>query len=184
MSVVSVAVDGTTNSPLGDPSSADAEVALDIEVVGAVAPEARIAVYFGPNTQQGFYDAISAAVHDRVRKPSIISISWGGPEDTWAGDTINAFHALFHDAAMLGISVCAAAGDNGSSDGEMDGGNHVDFPGSSPWVLSCGGTKLTSNSETVWNDGDNGGGPAAALTLTFPNPLIKRISMFRHRRRP
>jgi len=148
-------------------------VALDIEVVGAVAPEARIAVYFGPNTQQGFYDAISAAVHDRVRMPSVISISWGGPEDTWAGATINAFQALFHDAALLGISVCVAAGDNGSSDGEMDGGNHVDFPASSSWVLSCGGTRLTSNSETVWNDGENGGATGGGVSSHFSKPAYQ-----------
>ncbi len=43
--------------PAGDPNSADGEVALDIEVVGSIAPGARIAVYFAPNTDRGFLDA-------------------------------------------------------------------------------------------------------------------------------
>jgi kumamolisin len=46
VSVTAVGVDGTTNAPSGDPSSADGEVALEIEVVGAIASAARIAVYF------------------------------------------------------------------------------------------------------------------------------------------
>ena len=51
---------------------------LDIEVAAAVAPGANIVVYFAPNTDQGFIDAIGTAVHDTKNKPSVISISWGG----------------------------------------------------------------------------------------------------------
>ena len=161
VSTNAVSVDGAQNSPSGDPGSADGEVVLDIEVAGGVAPGARIAVYFAPNTDQGFLDAINAAIHDTVRKPSVISISWGAAESEWTSQALNAFNAAFHDAALLGISVCAAAGDNGSSDGESDGENHVDFPASSPWVLGCGGTTLIAKNgaieaETVWNDGTNG----------------------------
>ncbi len=81
VNVSAIGVDGATNSPSGDPDSADGEVTLDIQVAGAVAPAAKIAVYFAPNTDQGFYDGIAAAVHDKVRKPSVVSISWGMPED-------------------------------------------------------------------------------------------------------
>ena len=82
--VVAVSVDGGTNAP-GDPNGADGEVALDIQVAGAIAPGAKIAVYFAPNTDQGFIDAITTAVHDTANKPSVISISWGG-----AGDQLDA----------------------------------------------------------------------------------------------
>jgi kumamolisin len=174
VSVTAVGVDGATNSPTGDPASADGEVTLDIEVAGAIAPAARIAVYFAPNTEQGFYDAISAAIHDKTRKPSVISISWGGPENGWTPQTLNAFNALFYDAALLGISVCAASGDNGATDGEP-GGYHVDFPASSPWVLACGGTHLTLTdgkiaSETVWNDGGSGGATGGGVSVHFSKP--------------
>jgi kumamolisin len=175
VSTTAVSVDGAQNSPTGDPDGPDGEVVLDVEVAGGVAPDARIAVYFAPNTDQGFLNAINAAIHDTVRKPSVISISWGSPESEWTSQAMNAFNAAFHDAALLGISVCVAAGDNGSSDGEPDGGNHVDFPASSPWVLACGGTRLLASdgkiqSETVWNDGTNGGATGGGISAHFSRP--------------
>ncbi len=60
-SVTAVSVDNGKNTPGSD---ADGEVMLDIEVVGAVANGAKIAVYFAPNTDQGFVDAIIDAAHD------------------------------------------------------------------------------------------------------------------------
>ena len=160
--VVAVPVDGGTNSP-GDPNGADGEVALDIQVAGAIAPGARIAVYFAPNTNQGFQDAISAAIHDTTNKPSVISISWGGPESSWDTASLTSFDNTIQTAAALGVTITVACGDSGSTDGVSDGANHVDFPSSSPHVLACGGTNLTvSNSvrstETVWNDLAQGGG--------------------------
>jgi kumamolisin len=161
VSVASVSVSGATNKPTGDPSGPDGEVVLDIEVAGAIAPKAKIAVYFAPNTEQGFLKAIHAAIHDRVRKPSVISISWGSPEDQWTRQSLDAFNQAFHDAALLGITVFCASGDGGSSDGENDGKSHVDFPASSPWVVACGGTTLRGaenniESEIAWNALDRG----------------------------
>ncbi|MDQ1424361.1 MAG: kumamolisin [Acidimicrobiaceae bacterium] len=155
-SVTAVSVDGAKNAPVGDPNSADGEVVLDIEVAGAVAPGAKIAVYFAPNTTRGFYDGIAAAIHDTKRKPSVISISWGQAEAGWTPAAMDAYDQLFADAAALGITVLAAAGDAGSTDGATDGKAHVDFPASSPHVVGCGGTNLVANgsaivSETVWN---------------------------------
>ena len=122
------------NAP-GDP--ADGEVMLDIEVAGAVAPKAKVAVCFAPNTDQGFLDALLAAVHDTQRKPSVVSISWGAPEDLRLdGAALNAFNSALQDAAAMGVTVCCAAGDDGSSDirdpRQRDGKPHVDFPASSP----------------------------------------------------
>jgi kumamolisin len=175
VSVTAVPVDGAQNSPTGDPDGPDGEVVLDIEVAGGVAPGASIAVYFTPNTIQGFLDGINAAIHDTLRKPSVISISWGSAEDQWTPQAMNAFNAAFHDAALLGISVCVASGDSGSSDGETDGRVHVDFPASSPWVLACGGTRLLGSSgkitsETVWNDGANGGATGGGVSSHFSKP--------------
>jgi kumamolisin len=173
-SVVSVSVDKGTNSPT-NPNSADGEVLLDIEVVGAVAPGAKIAVYFAPNTSQGFQDALTTAIHDATNKPSVISISWGSAESTWTAQAMTAFDSAAQDAAALGVTICAAAGDNGSSDGVNDGANHVDFPASSPHILACGGTSLESangaiQSETVWNDGSQGGAGGGGFSTQFPLP--------------
>jgi kumamolisin len=148
---------------------------LDIEVVGAIAPQAKVAVYFGPNTDAGFLDAITTAIHDTTNKPSIISISWGGPESTWTSQSTTAFDSAFQAAAAMGITVCVASGDNGSSDGVTDGADHVDFPASSPHVLACGGTSIQVSgnqitSETVWNDGAQGGASGGGVSSVFPRP--------------
>ena len=172
--VVSVSVDKGKNAPT-NPNSADGEVQLDIEVVGAVAPGAKIAVYFAPNTSQGFQDALTTAIHDATNKPSVISISWGSAESTWTAQSMTAFDSAAQDAAALGVTICAASGDNGSSDGQTDGANHVDFPASSPHILACGGTSLKSangeiTSETVWNDGAQGGAGGGGFSNQFPLP--------------
>ncbi|GHN02474.1 kumamolisin [Cytophagales bacterium WSM2-2] len=183
--VVAISVDGAHNNPT-TPDSADAEVMLDIEVAGAIAPRATIVVYFAPNTDKGFLDAIAAAVHDTKYKPDIISISWGAPESEWTTQSLKAFSSLFQEAAAVGITVCAAAGDRGSSDGVSDGMAHVDFPASSPYVLACGGTSLIANgnsieSETVWHnapDSATGGGisdvfeiPAYQMKTNLPKSV-------------
>jgi len=172
--VTTVSVDGATNSPTGDPSGPDGEVELDIEVSGAVAPGAQIAVYFAPNTDQGFIDAVTTAVHDTTLKPSVISISWGGPEDSWTQQSRDALNSACQDAATIGVTVLAASGDDGASDGETSG-LAVDFPASSRYVVGCGGTKLTISgdaiaSEQVWNElsageGATGGGVSEAFAL-------------------
>ena len=111
-SVTAVRVDGGHNQP-STPDSADGEVMLDIEVAAAVAPKARIAVYFAPNTDKGFLDAITQAIHDKVNQPSVISISWGAAESNWTPQSMHSYDQAFQAAAALGVTVCAAAGDNG-----------------------------------------------------------------------
>jgi kumamolisin len=173
--VSTVSVDHGRNHPTGDPNGPDGEVMLDIEVSGAIAPGANIAVYFAPNTDAGFLDAITTAIHDTTHKPSIISISWGGPESSWTEQAMTAFDQAFQAAAAMGITVCVASGDNGSSDGVNDGADHVDFPASSPYALACGGTSLRASgakitSEAVWNDGANGGAGGGGVSDFFALP--------------
>jgi kumamolisin len=148
---------------------------LDIEVAGAVAPGASLVVYFAPNTARGFQDALSMAVHDQLRAPRVISISWGGPESTWTQQSMENFDEVAQEAGLLGITITVAAGDNGSNDGVTDGQNHVDFPASSPHVLACGGTTLLSadgiiTNETVWNDGPQGGATGGGYSTVFARP--------------
>ena len=170
--VTTVSVDGGTNSPGAD-QDADGEVMLDIEVIGAVAPGVAIAVYFAPNTDQGFLDAVSTAVHDTTNKPSVVSISWGQSEDSWTEQARTQMEQILTEAGGLGVTVTVAAGDNGSTDGVTDGEQHVDFPASAPHALACGGTSLyasgqTITSETVWNtsgDGATGGGVSGQFAL-------------------
>jgi len=75
----------------------------------------------------------------------------------------------------MGVTVLAAAGDDGSSDGSTNGSPEVDFPASSPFVVACGGTKLTISgtaigNEQVWNElssneGATGGGVSELFAL-------------------
>jgi kumamolisin len=149
--VKAISVDGGRNHPT-NANSADGEVMLDIEVAAAIAPKATIAVYFAPNTNQGFLDAITTAVHDKVNKPSVISISWGAAESNWTQQAMTQFDQAFQAAATMGVTVCCAAGDNGSTDGVGDGKPHVDFPASSPFALGCGGTRLSASGNTITNE--------------------------------
>ncbi len=176
-SVSAVSVAGGTNTPGGD---ADGEVMLDIEVIGALAPRAAITVYFAPNTDQGFYEAISQAAQDAAHPNHVISISWGGPEDGWSAAALQAMQSALEDAATLGVTVTVACGDSGSGDGES--GTNVDFPASSPYALACGGTKLAAKgsaitSEVVWNDTASGeGATGGGVSVKFPLPTWQQSS--------
>jgi kumamolisin len=172
-SVSSVSVDGATNSP-GVDTNADGEVMLDIEVVGSVAPSASIVVYFAPNTDQGFLDAVSMAVHDTTNSPSIISISWGGPEESWTSQARSQMEQTLIAAGGVGVTVTSAAGDGGSSDGVDDGRQHVDFPASAPHALACGGTSLQASGsqitdETVWHDAEGATGGGVSIEFALPS---------------
>ncbi|MFI1498654.1 protease pro-enzyme activation domain-containing protein [Streptomyces platensis] len=169
--VTAVSVGTARNHPGED---ADDEVLLDIEVAGALAPGAEQKVYFAHNTDQGFVAAVSQAVH-ATPTPAALSISWGAPEDFWTEQARLVFDEALADAAALGVTVCVAAGDNGSSDGVDDGLPHTDFPAASPHALACGGTRLDADpataevrSERVWGgdgDGATGGGVSEAFRL-------------------
>jgi kumamolisin len=173
-SVTAVSVDKGKNSP-GDASGADGEVMLDIEVSAAIAVGAKVAVYFAPNTDQGFIDAVTTAVHDTTNSPSVLSISWGGPESSWTEQAVTALDQACQAAASVGVTITVAAGDDGSTDG-VSSGNQVDFPASSPHVLACGGTKLVSSgstitSETVWNElAENEGATGGGVSTLFALP--------------
>jgi kumamolisin len=177
--ITTVSVDHGRNNPTGDPNGPDGEVMLDIEVAGALAYMARIAVYFAPNTDAGFLDALTTAVHDTKNKPSVISISWGGPESSWTPQAMTAFDQALQAAAAMGITICVASGDNGSSDGIDDGADHVDFPASSPHCLACGGTSLQAydgsiTSEVVWNDGADRGATGGGTSRFFALPAWQK----------
>jgi hypothetical protein len=161
-----VSVDGSSYKS----DESDLQVMLDVEMLGAIAPRARIRVYFAPFTTIGFGDALKQAEVDGV---SVISVAWGRPETSWKDNELSAINASLKSAADVGITVVAAAGDRGVTDGVKDGRRHVDFPASSPWVLSVGGTTLKSannhiTSETVWSD--TGSATGGGVSEKFARP--------------
>jgi kumamolisin len=174
--LVDVSVMGGANRPLLNPI-VDSEVYLDLEVAGSLAPGARLACYFGPCTAQGFVGAISAALHDRVNRPSTISISWSISESLWIGApaVVAAFEDVLQDAALLGVTVCCASGDYGATSEMYDGRAWVDYPSSSPHILSCGGTTIYGArgawGQTAWNTlAIQGQATGGGISELFPLP--------------
>ena len=160
-----VSIQGMTNDPTGPTHEYDGEVTGDVQTVAALVPKARITVYFAPNTAGGFFEAVATAVHDARTANTVLSISWGNPEPSWRRGMIHAFDRVLQEAVVLGVTVCCSSGDWGAMAEPGDTVPHVNFPGSSPHVLACGGTTLRGRccrigSEVVWHNetGASGGG--------------------------
>ena len=166
--------------PTNTNDEATGEVMLDVEVLAGICPKATIPVWFSQFSEKGWVDALDAATHDPKYKPQVLSISWGYAEDVsvWTAAAVNQVNEALQEAALMGITVCVAAGDDGSSDGINDGHAHVDFPCASPYVLAVGGTLLRTgakHSERAWKDGDglrsdNGGSTGGGVSLRIARP--------------
>lgn len=97
-----------------------------------------------------------ALVHDATHRIDTLSMSVAFPEDDLSSNDLDVASRAFLEAAALGVSAFASAGDYGSSRDIPDGLAHVEFPSASPWVTSVGGTRLPGGepigNETVWDD--------------------------------
>ena len=188
--VVPISVDGAINAPFdnGELSNAAAEVTMDIEVAGAVAPGAVLAVYFAPNNESGWLAALNEVLSDTTHNPSVLSVSWGGLEypdypNCWSQAFMDQANELLQIAAHLGITVCFATGDDGSRSNPPPNAcppyvpdtlhNFVQFPASSPYALAVGGTVVRASGgamadEVVWFNYD--GASAGGISAYFPRP--------------
>jgi kumamolisin len=176
-----------------NPPDPDIEVALDVEVVASVVPDADIAVYFTPATEQGWVDAIHTILADAPNNPGVLSISWGWPEleadaalnfpdppawpFEWSQAAATTLSAAFQSAAMVGMTVLVASGDDGTNSEENDGQAHVSYPASDPWVTACGGTAITGTSpltQITWNDNSSanpvGGATGGGISALWAPP--------------
>ena len=168
-----IGVDGAGRERPGR-AEGEGEVTPHIEIAGATAPGATQWVYRAANSDRGFTSALIEAVQ-AAPTPTAVSISWGQPEEAWTVQARAVVQNALADATALGVTVCAASGNHGSSDGVDDGRPHVDFPASSPHALACGGTSLRADpasgvisSETVWNSersGATGGGVSEVFAV-------------------
>jgi len=182
--IVDVPVAGGANRP-GKSAELDSEVALDVEVLGSIAYGADLYVFFAPPAADGFLRVVQEAVHG-AHDVSVLSISWGEPEETQTPSARLAMNQVLHEAAVRGITVCVSTGDSGSGDQSPgiapDGYAHVSFPATSPYALACGGTTLVSDgatitSEVVWNNSVLGGGATGGgVSAFFPCPDYQRDS--------
>jgi len=183
VAVPTVNLVSVNNTPTNQRDGAEGEVMLDVEVVAGVCPKANIAVYFSTFDEGGWVSAIDTAIHDEQNPISVLSISWGYAEDApgaWTDGALDSINDSLKAAALLGVTICVAAGDDGSDDQVGDGHAHVDFPSSSPYVLAVGGTTLKRSAtgvitETAWKDGDglrqdNGGSTGGGVSTYFDRP--------------
>ena len=163
------------------------EVMMDVEIVAGLCPKANISVLFAPFDQKGWIDLLDRVIALEPR-PVSVSVSWGSAEDDsdWSPAARRAINHRLHAAALLGITVCVATGDDGSGDQMQDGRGHVHFPASSPYVLAVGGTMLGDNGEEVvwWNEpGDRserrGGSTGGGVSVAYERPSWQRVRRVR-----
>lgn len=154
------------------------EVNMDVQIVAGLAPGADLIVYFSTFDEKGWVDLINEVVSATPAAAVALSVSWGLAEDDsdWSAGAVQAIDQRLQQAALLGITVCVAAGDDGSADQESDGRAHVDFPSSSPHVLAVGGTMIEGSTDVVWWESpgertQNGGGATGGgVSTIFPRP--------------
>jgi len=172
MSTVYVVFPNGATNDFADQSST-LENTLDVSVVGSCCKCIIILFIFKNTTSftESFKMVLEGiSVNGRKLIPTIISASWGMPESIADPNDLIQTNLLLKNA---NINVCAAAGDNGSSDGTTS--LTVDFPASSPYVTSVGGTSLICNSayddttvEIAWNDGNTATG--GGISQLFQKP--------------
>jgi uncharacterized repeat protein (TIGR01451 family) len=145
------------------------ETLLDIEYSGAMGPGETLDVYIAANPSfNDFTDAYNQFVQDG--KDKVMTTSWGAPEVAQPLDTDE---HIFMKAATQGISMFAAAGDNGSGD-NYDPKNMADYPSVSAYITAANGTELVATkkgkyvSESAWVD--TGG----AISQIIPEPDWQR----------
>jgi kumamolisin len=167
---------GKGSNVMGANAKADKEVALDVQVVAGIAPEARIAVYFTELNEPGLVAGVAEAVHGPHARPNVIVITWGEPEELWPKDSRRALDAVLQDAARLGITVVTSAGDDLATERMNDAKVHVNYPAASPYVLGCGGTRITLDAagnaitqEVVWNETGRGTGGGISTFYQVPD---------------
>jgi kumamolisin len=171
--VVESSVDGATNQ-YGGGTTADEELALDMQVVAGIVPGVKLIVYFAQNNTASLASAVHKAVYDDVNRPTVLSISWGSAERFWQQGPRDTIEAALADTLSLRVGVVVASGDFLATGGLMDDSANVFFPSSSPYVLGCGGTKITVAgdaiaSEVVWNEDPVGTGGGISVDYGVPD---------------
>jgi hypothetical protein len=144
------------------------EAHIDVEWSGAAAPGATILYAYGAdvfaNSLTGLIDGTGLAANSPPTA-HIISSSYGLCESQMGTASLSSLNLLLQQANIEGITVISSAGDDGATDCDVAGlateGLNVDFPSSSPYVTSAGGTMFSGDATSAgsyWNttNGTNG----------------------------
>ena len=124
-------------------------------MAASVAPGAAIKVYWGKDETSitdwiAVLDAIITAPPDIVTTSMVLASG----DDSFTSGQLATITGKFQALAAMGITCFAASGDDGAGSLTQDTHVHVQYPGSDPWVTSCGGTTISTSpaAEWVWND--------------------------------
>ncbi len=170
---ISLTVGGTTytnnQASVSASNNFDLELTQDISTAATIAQGATMNVYFTEDSEQGWLVFLNRVLlPESEPQPTAITSSFplslddssssiGSLSDT--SSIAYQLSALFQSIAALGIECFMGLGDWGSDDGFTDGSKHVSYPGSDPWITSCGGTVLGVNpgppqtiTEWAWSD--------------------------------
>jgi len=137
------------------------EASLDIEYIMSIG--AKISTQFWSNEEQSsnqepFLDWM-LYVNNDTNAPILFSVSYGDTEKSRSLSYCNRVNAEFIKAGARGISILFAAGDSGVGNGGPCKKFVPDYPASSPYITTVGGTQLglfESGEEVVWPDGGGG----------------------------
>jgi len=148
----------------GHVSGDEGESDLDLEWSGSIAKNANILFYTADTkTGNGVVDSITSAINDN--KAAVLSISYSLCEIDTPSAEFNMQSALYAQANAQGITIVAAAGDEGAADCDSGAvasrGLAVGFPASSQYVTGVGGTRFNEGGGTYWNTANNSGNGSA-----------------------
>jgi len=155
----------------------NSEVTLDLEVLAALAPDAKLVVYYGHT----IIEAMQSILSDTKNWSSVISISWAGSEDNYSSHDVEEMNNLFYMAALAGMTIISASGDSGAFNGKKYA--NVSLPASNPLVIGCGGTipNVDKNnvmlSETVWNELEGKVASGGGFSRIYPCPTYQSIAV-------
>jgi kumamolisin len=154
-------------APKSDPKGANGENALDGVIHKLGLKKATTVMIQAPNDDTGMPNGIDRITFPKKGENQIThaSISWGQYEPGWTDQALAAMEDAGQRAALKGITITAAAGDDGAGDGWKGKKAVVDQPAGLKYFTGVGGTQLILNkdgsygSETVWSrNGATGGG--------------------------
>ncbi|MEV7326322.1 kelch repeat-containing protein [Streptomyces sp. NPDC093970] len=156
---------GGTDYPAADPGWAS-EISLDLDMVSAVAPKARILLV---EADRPVVEDLGAAVDQAVALGAgYVSNSYGSNYLYFPEDPAETAADAHYDHP--GVAIIASSGDTRYG---------VAYPAASPYVTAVGGTTLTRDggtsrgwSESVWDH--DGGGTGSGCSRYEPKPAFQR----------
>ena len=153
-----------------------AEAMLDVEWAGAVAPNANI-LYVNTaltNNGGGVFSSLISTINGNLAP--IISISYGACESDFGAASLASYNQFFQQANAQGQTIVGPSGDSGATDCDFSsypaaGGLAVDFPASSPYVTSAGGSMFNegaaTGATTYWNSNSSSTTSNAGSALSY-----------------